>query len=334
MRAVRLWGAGDLRVEEIDAPGLPEADAVLVRVEAAGICGSDLHNWRTGQWISRAPSTPGHEVAGEIMAVGVDVRGFAPGDRVVIDSRVWCGSCLYCLAGQPNLCDSLGYVGEVCDGGFAEALSVPARLVAPVGKAIDPVVAAAAEPLAVALHVLHRLGSLPGEPVLVAGCGPIGGLVALLAARGGATVLVADHNVARRERVMRVIGARHVELEAASIERALEGKRLRHAVEATGSVTALGALVGAVPKGATIAVVGIPGGRLELDVIGMVEREISLVGCSVFADELPEAIASLADLQGDILALLEGVVTLDGVPDAYRRLAAGDITGLKVVVKP
>ena len=83
MRAARLFAAGDIRAEEIPAPAAPGPGEVLLVVEAAGICGSDLHNFRTGQWISRAPSVAGHELAGRVIAVGAGVEGFVPGDHVV-----------------------------------------------------------------------------------------------------------------------------------------------------------------------------------------------------------------------------------------------------------
>jgi (R,R)-butanediol dehydrogenase/meso-butanediol dehydrogenase/diacetyl reductase len=91
-----------------------------LRITAAGICGSDLHNFRTGQWISRSPSVAGHEFAAEVVELGAGVTGFALGDKVVADSRFWCGTCAACRRGLPQVCETLGFVGEVCDGGFAE----------------------------------------------------------------------------------------------------------------------------------------------------------------------------------------------------------------------
>ena len=120
MRAARLYGVGDLRIETIPEPASPTGADVLIKVLAAGICGSDLHNFKTGQWLSRVPSTPGHELVGEILAVGTEVRKLKTGDHVVADSRVACGMCPACRRGSPNLCQKLGFVGEVCDGGFAE----------------------------------------------------------------------------------------------------------------------------------------------------------------------------------------------------------------------
>src|SRR5690606_4590755 len=113
------------------------------------------------------------------------------------------------------LCPRLGYVGEVCEGGFAERVVLPARLLLPVASDLPPAIAALSEPLAVALHVRHRLAAPAGAPVLVAGCGPIGALAALLLVEDGAgPVLVADRNPARRARVAEVTGAIPTALEA------------------------------------------------------------------------------------------------------------------------
>ncbi|MDQ0391142.1 zinc-dependent alcohol dehydrogenase [Labrys monachus] len=333
MKAVRLHGPGDLRVEEIAAPGAPEPGWVTIAVEAAGICGSDLHNFRTGQWISRSPSTAGHELAGLVTALGAGVDGFSVGDRVVADSRFWCGECERCRAGRRHLCLSLGFVGEVCDGGFAEACVLPARLLHAVDPSVDARIAAMAEPLAVALHAVRRLPKTGGF-VLVAGCGPIGGLVALLLSRSfDGTVLVADRNQARRALVARVTGARPVELERDALAAATGGAPVFAAVEATGSVAVLGEMLDIVEPGGAIALVGIFHGRLDLDPNRLVEREIAVLGCHAFEDELAEAVAGLGELSASLSELVDREIGLDEVPAAYDRLLAGEATGLKTIIR-
>ncbi|WP_245480128.1 alcohol dehydrogenase catalytic domain-containing protein, partial [Mesorhizobium sp. M7A.F.Ca.CA.004.12.1.1] len=254
-----------MRIEDIATPGVPDAGWVKLRVDAAGICGSDLHNFRTGQWISRSPSTAGHELTGTVTAIGAGVDAFAVGDRVVADSRFWCGDCAQCHGGRRHLCVSLGFVGEICDGGFAEQAVLPARLLHIIDAGLDERVAAMAEPLAVALHAVRRLPKTAGS-VLVVGCGPIGGLAALLLSRTFAgTVLVTDRNQARCARVSQVTGARIVDLNRDAVAAATANAPLLAAIEATGSVAALNQLLGVVDPGGTIAMVGIFHGRLDID---------------------------------------------------------------------
>lgn len=329
MRAVRLFGKGDLRLAELSRPPPPGPGEVRIRVEAAGICGSDIHNFRTGQWISRSPSIPGHELAGTVTETGPDVPGLKPGDRVVADSRYWCGACGPCLAGSPHLCRNLGFVGEVCDGGFAEEAVLPARLLLRVDHAIPATVAAAAEPLAVALHAVARLAPKPGETVLVTGCGMIGALCALvLARRELGPIRVADRNQARAELVAAVTGATVCAVDAAGLA------GVSGAIEATGSAGLLRHLVDLLPGGGRMALVGIFHGHLDLDPNLLVERELALIGCHAFRDELPAAVNLLPGLADDVAQFLSAPIRLEEVPDAYRRIISGEVMAPKTVIRP
>lgn len=335
MKAVRLHGRGDLRVEEVPPPGPPGPGWVRIGVTAAGICGSDLHNFRTGQWITRSPSTAGHELTGTVIATGAGVEGLAPGDSVVADSRFWCGECAACREGRRHLCARLGFVGEVCDGGFAEECALPARLLHRIDASLDPRAAAMTEPLAVALHALRRLRPAPGRPVLVVGCGTIGGLAALLLSRThDGSILVSDSDAARAALVARCAGGIPVPLDRGAIVAATGGSALLHALDATGSTAALNATLACVDAGATLALVGIFHERLDIDPNVFVEREVSFVGCHAFADEMPEAIGLLPSLSDQLVSLIGQEVGLDDVPSAYARRAAGTAAGLKTIVRP
>jgi len=330
MRAVRFHGIGKLTVEEIAPPAAPGAGAVHLKVLAAGICGSDLHNFKTGQWIAHLPVTPGHEFTAEVLAVGADVFDFAPGDRVVADSRAPCGRCEQCQAGRANLCLKLGYVGEVCDGGFAEEVVLPARGLLKIDPAIPPQVAALSEPLAVALHAIRRAAPQAGKPVLVAGAGPVGGLTCLLLKHlGFGPVQFAERNPARRDLVQEVTGAVPVELDAVVI-----GQPFDCAIEATGVSAVLNKLIALSGPAARIALVGIPSGNVSINAIAVVERELELRGCSAFRDELPEAVRLLKELEGPLSQLVEAPIGLDAVPEAYQRLIAGGGQKLKQIVRP
>lgn len=335
MRAVRFHGVGDLRVEDVPAAAAPGAGEVRLRVRAAGICGSDLHNFKTGQWISRLPVTPGHEFAAEVMEIGTGAAGLKVGDLVVADSRAPCGHCANCKAGRHNLCASLGYVGEVCDGGFAEQVTLPAAAVLPVARDLPAEVAALSEPLGVALHVIRRLDPTKGEPVLIAGAGPVGGLVTLLLDHlGFGPILFAERQQTRRDLIAGVCNARAVALESGPVKDALGGRPLRFAVEATGHGAVLDRLIGLAGGGARIAMVGIFHGRTEIDPNAIVEREIELRGCSVFTDEQREAVALLPALAPKLQRLVSAPITLQDVPQAYRDLLEGRAPALKTIIKP
>ncbi|MGE4480215.1 zinc-dependent alcohol dehydrogenase [Acidocella sp.] len=330
MKAVRLHGVADIRFEEIDAPGAPPPGHVRVAVKAAGICGSDLHNFRTGQWISRVPATPGHEFSGVVVEAGPGAA-LSPGTLVVADSRVWCGECPQCRDGAYNLCAHIGFVGEVCEGGFAEEVVLPAHQLLAVPAGTPPEVAALAEPLAVALHGLARLTLPKGAPLLVAGCGAIGGLAAFAASRlHDGPLLVADRNAARASLVAQVTGARIVPLDAA----VLAGERLGHALEATGSGAVLTALAGLMAPGGRVALVGIFHGPVSLDANLLVEREITLLGSHAFADELPRAAALAAANAPALSRLVAAGVALEDLPATYQALLAGEVLALKTLARP
>lgn len=328
MKAVRLHAKGDLRVEDIATPQAPPPGWVRIAVNAAGICGSDLHNFSTGQWITRAPSVAGHEFMGTVTALGAQVEGLAIGDRVVADSRFWCGICPACLGERRHLCATLGFVGEACDGGFAEYTMLPQRLAHKLPDELADDIAAMAEPFAVALHAVNRLGLGSNERILIAGCGPIGGLAALvLSELGHEDVHVADLNAKRLARVCEVTGAKPASLEN------LAGNAIAAAIEATGNIQALRAVLAGVAGGARIALVGIAHRSLDLDPNHLVEREISLIGCHAFRDELPAAIAMLNACAPRAAKLIDRHITLDDVPEAYRRLIAGEAEGLKTIIR-
>lgn len=334
MKAVRLYAARDLRVEEIDRPASPEPGWVGLRVTAAGICGSDLHNYRTGHWISRSPSTAGHEFTGVVTEVGQGVSDFVVGDTVVADSRFWCGECDACKAGRRNVCRQLGFIGEVCDGGFADFVTLPARLLCRHDPGLDPAIAAMAEPLAVALHALRKQAVPEGEPVLVIGCGPIGGFVALLLSHHhDGAVLVTDRNAGRANLVAQVTGATAVTLDAASIRTALNGRPVLYACDATGDGGVLKTTLGLLSGGGSIALVGIANAPVELDLNSLVEMETALIGCHAFVDELPEAVALLPGLAPQLARLIDAEIALEDVPAAYERLLGGGARGLKTIIR-
>ena len=194
MQAAVFEGEGRLVVRDVEPPELRAPDDVLLAVRAAGICGTDVHILAVPPG---HPATPGvimgHEYTADVVATGDRVDHVAPGDRIVVDPSIWCGSCPYCQMGLTNLCDRMTGIGIFRHGGFAPLSVVPARAVYRISSDVASEIAALAEPLADVLNGIRKLGVIPGESALVLGAGPIGLLFTLLLrAAGVGTLLVAE----------------------------------------------------------------------------------------------------------------------------------------------
>lgn len=172
MKAYRLHGIGDLRWEEVPRP-LPESGEVLVKVKAAGICGSDIPRiYQTGTY--HFPTIPGHEFAGIVEETGELADPAWKGKRVGIFPLIPCGACGPCRAGKYEMCRHYGYLGSRQDGGFAEYVSVPEKNLIELPEGVAYEEAAMLEPMAVAVHAMKKAAPSGGESIAVCGLGTIG----------------------------------------------------------------------------------------------------------------------------------------------------------------
>jgi L-iditol 2-dehydrogenase len=191
-----------------EAGPVPAPGEVLIRVAAAGICGTDRHLLK-GEFLGKPPVILGHEFSGTIEALGEGVVTHGPGDRVTCDPNIACGACPSCLRGRINLCENLVAVGIQRDGGFATFASIPAHRALPLPDHLSLRDAALAEPLACCLHALDIGAPRPGENVTILGGGVIGLLCLQLARLSGAEVLLVTRSPHRR-RIAEELGARTV----------------------------------------------------------------------------------------------------------------------------
>jgi L-iditol 2-dehydrogenase len=205
MQAALLYGAGDLRVGEAPRPTITHPDDVLIRIHACGICPSDLRVYAGMRPAhGKLPSVPGHEWAGEVLAVGEEVQDFKPGERVVPSWRVVCGRCYYCVRGIWNYCENL-LQGRV-RGGFGEYGVAPARSLLLIPEGVSYEEASFCEPLACCLNGSHWSGVSLGHNVVIIGAGPIGLTHLQLARVAGARTISVDLMAERLEKA-RELGA-------------------------------------------------------------------------------------------------------------------------------
>jgi L-idonate 5-dehydrogenase len=302
MKAIVVHGAGDLRVDERPDPA-PGVGEVLIAMEWGGVCGSDLAYWKrgsSGTAVLRHPLVLGHEVAGRIAAVGEGVTGYEVGLPVTVHPAelVGDGRLPARLAGRTNLYPRIRYFGSAAfdphtDGGFSELRVVRADQVRPLPATVSTEHGALAEPLAVALHAVHRAGDVAGRDVVVNGAGPIGSLVVAAAKyRGAASVVAADLSDASLA-VAKAMGADEVRNLAAGDTLPEDAELV---FEASGAAAALGNVLRATARGGTLVQVGnLPGTAVSAVLGDLVTREITWVGAYRFIEEITDALAAMRD---------------------------------------
>ena len=276
---------GEAGVRDVPLAGPGPGEASL-RVASCGICGSDLHAFRSDagfEWVT-TPVTLGHEFSGVVEEIGPDVTRVSPGDRVVAVAIQGCGSCEFCLAGSTQLCPDRVAVGLSRDGGMAEYAVMPEEHLVPVPEGLDIAVAALGEPLSVSVHAVDvRAGIEPGQKVVVSGPGPIGILCGMVARIRGADVLLtgigqdAEARLPAAERV----GLRTANLSEKPLEVHLQDSFGDHGpdvwIESSGSVRALGSALESVRSGGTVVVVGIYADEMPFSPTTAVRRELSVL---------------------------------------------------------
>jgi L-gulonate 5-dehydrogenase len=208
VKAVFVKEPRSLEVVTLPEPS-PGTGEVLVRVRAAGICGSDMHIYHGTNPLAKYPRVIGHEFAGEIAALGEGVRGFSASDHVTVDPVTSCGECYPCSVGRRNVCTRLAVFGVHRDGGMAEFIAVPAANAHVVPKSWSWEKAVMTEPFSIAANVLSRTECTARDRMLIMGAGPIGLTVLMSAVLLGARVAVADILDSRLE-TARSLGAERV----------------------------------------------------------------------------------------------------------------------------
>jgi threonine dehydrogenase-like Zn-dependent dehydrogenase len=305
----------------------PGADEAVVRVRWAGLCGSDLHVMRTGDWVREWPATLGHEIYGTIETAPGD-SGLLPGQGVVADSRVACGRCMYCAAGEPDLCAGVEFVGEARPGGFAELCVLPTAMLHPVPPELEGATASLSEPLAVVLHGISKLRSKPRN-VLVIGHGPIGSLAGIELRRqfGELTIDVAEPTPLRAQ-LARALGSRTADYAGALGRGAYD--TVVDAAGYRGSLT--DALLACAPRG-QVLLLSLAHAEVTIKPAELVERGVAVIGCNAFVGELSDAIALLAAERWRYEPVITDAIALEELPDMARaQLERPD--AIKVVVRP
>ena len=331
-----------LVVDEIPVP-TPGEEEVLVEVQAAGICGTDLHIWKWDTWSQQRINTPltlGHEFSGTVVEIGSKVEHVQVGDFVSAESHVTCGMCYQCRTGQAHLCPRTQILGVDREGAFAEYVCVPEKVIWQNDpRKISPEVAALQEPFGNAVFATLNQ-DITGKSVAILGCGPIGLFsVGIARASGASHVFASDLNETRLS-LATEMGADAAFNPAAGTDTveelvaANEGRGIDVVLEMSGSPVAINTAFKAARNGGTVVLFGIPSDPVEIDIAeNMIFKNLqvtALNGRRIF-DTWYKTRWLLANKVVDLQPLITRTIGFEEVDDCMPMLASGDACKLVLI---
>jgi 2-desacetyl-2-hydroxyethyl bacteriochlorophyllide A dehydrogenase len=320
-----------------DAPEpAPGPKDVLIRVRACGICGTDQHIY-DGDFGGPFPLIGGHELAGDVVAVGPETLGDVQvGQRVAVSPNIACGSCFYCRRGQVNHCLRWSAIGVTRDGGFADYVVAPEANAFPIGD-LDYEAAAFIEPISCVVYGVKRLRLPPGANALIYGAGPIGLLMLQLVVHGGASsVAVVDLKQDKLE-LARRLGASEVVLGGPDADDALRGISplgFDVVVDCTGVPAVVEHMFTHVRNEGKLLFFGVnpTDARISVSPYDVYRKDLEILGSFALRYTFHDALALLQSGAVDVAPILSDRLPIDRFPEALALASSGE--ALKVQIQP
>lgn len=345
MRQAFLTAPGRFEVREAPEPGPIGPSEAVVRLEAVGVCGSDVHYFtegRIGSQIVEYPFTIGHECSGVVERVGRAVTRVAVGDRVAVDPAMPCGGCEWCRKGRENICANLRFLGcpGQAEGAYKELLVMPERCLFRLPESLTFDDGVALEPAAICVYAVAQSRLAPGETIAVLGCGPIGLLTLAAAKASGRAHAFASDLVPERVEAARAFGAdaayncNETDVAAAILE-ATGGRGVDVVYECAGEQDALDQALLIAAPGGRVSIIGIPS-RPRLELIADLARRKELLLINVRRQN--RMVERTIELAGSGALFVSDLVThhfaLEQIAEAFELVAGYRDGVLKAVVRP
>ena len=336
MKAIKIEKPWEISCIETEMP-VPAEGQALIKVKAAGICGSDIGAFRGTNGLVSYPRVIGHELAGEIVSIPEDnKKGLKVGDRVVVDPYLYCGDCYPCSIGRTNCCTSLNVLGVHVDGGMAEYFCHSADMLIKIPDDMTWEQAAMAEPLTISLHGIHRGELKAGEYCAIIGAGPIGLVAGMVAQAYGAHAIVIDL-VQERLDFAKSVGIEHVinlskEDAVAKIAEITNGTMAQLVCECSGANAAVRNTLDYVSNAGRITLTGWPKSEISFPTDMITKKEIDIRGARTSAGEFEEAIELIMSKRVDMTKILTKTVHMDEAADVVRDIEKNPGDYMKVVV--
>lgn len=343
MKSLVLEKYNEFSLQETEIPEV-KSGWVLIKVEACGICGSDVHGMDGSTGRRQPPVIMGHEASGTISKLGENVSNWEIGDRVTFDSTISCGECYYCQRGDINLCDNRRVLGVSCNeyrqnGAFAEFVAVPAHILYAIPENISFEQAAMVEAVSVAVHAVEISQVQPSDVAVVIGCGMIGVLcVQALKAVGCAKVIAVDQ-LDEKLGLAKSLGA-DVTIQVSNTEllkiilNETSGRGADVVMEVVGIEPTVNLAVDCARKGGTVMLVGNLAPEVKFPLQKVVTRQLKVLGSCASAGEYPLCLDLIASEKIKVDQLISKVAPLEDGNEWFHRLYNKEAGLMKVILKP
>lgn len=332
-----MTAPGEIEFREVPVPQAGPGE-VLVKIKRIGVCGSDIHVYHGKHPFTKYPVTQGHEVSGEIAALGQGVEGLTPGQKVTIQPQVVCGRCYPCRHGKYNLCEELKVMGFQTTGTASEFFKTEAAKITPLPETMSYDEGAMIEPLAVAVHAVHRAGDVRGLKVAVLGAGPIGNLVAQSAkGMGAASVMVTDVSDTRLAKAAACGADFTVNTRTADFGKALVEcfgpDKCDVIYDCAGNDTTMGQAIANARKGSVIILVAVYAGTAHVDLAVLNDHELDLNTTMMYrSEDYLEAIRLVSEKKVALTPLITKHFPFARYLEAYQYIDQNREATMKVII--
>lgn len=333
MKAVCIDNPHEISLVDIDKPVLTAGNAVI-RVHALGICGSDVNAYKGLNPTMIFPRIMGHEIAGEIVKIGENSRGFKVGDKVSVEPYFYCGDCYACRKGIFNNCENLNVLGVRMEGGMSEYISHPVKYLHKLPKDMLWEDAAMIEPLSISLHGVHRTAVRGSEFVAISGAGTIGLLAALVCMAYGAKPIIMDV-MPERLALAKKIGIKYCinpakEDSISLVKEITNGEMAPVVLECSGSQSGINNALELASNSGRIALIGWAKGVIDFNQPRVLRKELNIFGSRCSYNEFPECIDLIYNKRVDVKPLVtvrhsleevrQGIVDLANTPEKFIKI--------------
>lgn len=336
MKAIRVDKPYDINIVEIEKPQIKSPNEVLVRVRAAGICGSDMHIYRGTNPFAKYPRVIGHEIVGEVAEVGDEVTDIKVGDRVQVEPIEYCGECYACKSGRGNVCQNLHVLGVHKDGGFQEYITVQSDKIHILPDSISFVNAVMIEPFTIGAQVCYRGDVKKDDVVLIFGAGPTGLSAMENAIIKGATVIIVDIDDTKLE-YAKEFGA-NVTLNSSKIDVEEEVRKLTDGmmpnvvVDAVGNAKILSDAIKLVSVAGRVVCLGFVSDLAEVSLVEMTKKEVTLAGSRLQTNQFKNVIDIFANHDVNTTKLITHVMEYTDIKEAINLIEDPNVEVGKVVL--